>query len=148
MTSLDHIWINANPEYRDQLRRANEARSAAVYAAWRGVLRTLGGAVRGVVAAFDEARRRRRTYFALNELSDRQLQDIGLTRGDIHSVAEATARMPTGLYPSVADLREAEARSAAREAPRQLVSDRRRRTHAPWVAKPPRVRVQQQQAAG
>ncbi|MBW8640189.1 DUF1127 domain-containing protein [Hoeflea sp. WL0058] len=39
--------------------------------------------VRGAIERVGAARRRRRDYDKLNAMDDRQLYDIGLTRGDI-----------------------------------------------------------------
>jgi len=36
----------------------------------------------------------RKTYKALNDLSDRELLDIGISRGDIHSIADEYSRVP------------------------------------------------------
>ncbi len=55
MNAIDHIWINANPEYRERLRRASEARAAAYYAAWRAVTRGLGAGFRQPTRAECEA---------------------------------------------------------------------------------------------
>jgi uncharacterized protein YjiS (DUF1127 family) len=49
--------------------------------------RTLGEALR----AFGEARRRRAALNELHHLTERQLADIGLTRGDVQRVCAARA---------------------------------------------------------
>ena len=51
---IGQIWLNANPELRDHLRRVNEERSAAFYATWRAVT----APVRGLIEAARRARRR------------------------------------------------------------------------------------------
>jgi len=62
------------------LRQANEARNAA---ARRGLKR--------LVAAFSNWLERRRTEAELHALTDRELADIGLTRGDIPYVLSGGA---------------------------------------------------------
>ncbi len=73
---IGQIWINANPELRDHLRKANEARSAAFYATWRAVTAPF----RRLVEAARRARGERETYRELNRLNDSQLTDIGISR--------------------------------------------------------------------
>lgn len=151
MTSLDHIWISANPEYREQLRRANEARAAAYYAAWRATVRALGNAFEGLAAAVARGRRKRRTYLALQALSDRELQDIGLVRGEIEGISAAAAAVPHGVYPRVSDLRQDRLSGAggrAQETPDLAPSGRRRRKRGPWVARPSLPAVQRARAVG
>jgi uncharacterized protein YjiS (DUF1127 family) len=55
----------------------------------RAGLRTAFGAVFGSVAAWND---RRVTRAALTRLSDRELDDIGLMRGDIADIADGTFR--------------------------------------------------------
>lgn len=45
-----------------------------------------------VTAWIDEQRRYRRTLVELSQLSDRELEDIGICRADIDSVARGCAR--------------------------------------------------------
>jgi uncharacterized protein YjiS (DUF1127 family) len=151
MTSLDHIWISAIPEYREQLRRANEARAATYYAAWRAIARALGNAFEGLAAAVARARRKRRTYLALQALSDRQLRDIGLVRGEIENISAAAAAAPHGVYPRVSDLRQDGPYGAggqAQETPGLAASDRRRGKRGSWVARPSPPATQRARAAG
>ena len=84
---IGQIWINANPELRGHLRKANEERSAAYYAAWRAVT----APVRGLIEALRRARRERETYGALSRLNDRMLQDVGIREtGNLrHRVVQA-----------------------------------------------------------
>ncbi len=42
---IGQIWLNANPELRDHLRKANEERSAAFYATWRAVTAPVRGLI-------------------------------------------------------------------------------------------------------
>ena len=140
MTSLDHIWINANPEYRDQLRRANEARAAAYYAAWRTVAGFVGNGFHRLVAAIARARRARRTYRELSALSDRQLNDIGLWRSELPFIAEAVAAGSPQSGATLADLprlRSAPAEGVASAGGR--AEDTRRGRPRPWAARPPKI---------
>ena len=52
----------------------------------------LGGIVMRLCGWFGEQRRYRQTMNELSALTDRELDDIGLSRGDIESVAERCAR--------------------------------------------------------
>lgn len=74
--------------------RAGDARAAAVRGALIGMAR--GGrwlaaglftAVRSLLAAIGRYREERRTLAALHALDDRTLKDIGLSRGDLQSIA-------------------------------------------------------------
>ncbi len=99
---IGQIWINANPELRDHLRKANEARSAAFYATWRAVTAPF----RGLVEALRRARGERETYRELSRLNDRQLRDIGISRSEIGSVAQAVAAEPPEAGLTIAELRQ------------------------------------------
>ncbi|GEM_PF-6350628 len=98
---IGQVWINANPELRDHLRKANEERSAAFYATWRAVTASF----RGLVEALRRARGERETYSALNRLNDHQLKDIGISRSEIGDIAQLVAveRPEAGL--TLAELR-------------------------------------------
>ena len=99
---IGQIWINANPELRNHLRKANEARSAAFYATWRAVTAPF----RGLVEAVRRAGGERETYHALSRLSDHMLKDIGISRSEIGDIAQAVAveRPEAGL--TLAELRQ------------------------------------------
>ncbi|HUF87901.1 MAG TPA: DUF1127 domain-containing protein [Thermohalobaculum sp.] len=103
-----YIWLNSNPVLHAQLRRANEARSAAVYAAWRAAVQALGAPFRRLGATLRAAGRARETVNALSALSDRDLADIGLHRGEIagiaRAVAHAVADAPPGTGVTLAEL--------------------------------------------
>ncbi len=99
---IGQIWINANPELRDHLRKANEARSAAYYANWRAVTAPF----RGLVEALRRVRRERETYGRLSRLNDRQLKDIGISRSEIGSIAQAVAAEPPEAGLTIAELRQ------------------------------------------
>jgi uncharacterized protein YjiS (DUF1127 family) len=74
--------------------QATQARDAAIAAG----LRRAGFAVWQVLSAIGSALltfpARRSTYESLRQLSDRELADIGLTRGDITRVFDPDFRMP------------------------------------------------------
>ncbi len=99
---IGQIWINANPELRGLLRKANEERSAAYYATWR----TVTAPVRGLVEALRRAYREGKTHRALSRLSDRQLRDIGISRSEIGRVAQAVAAEPPEAGLTLAELRQ------------------------------------------
>jgi len=111
---IGQIWLNANPELRDHLRKVNEERSAAFYATWRAV----SAPFRGLVEAVRRVRGDGQTYDALSRLSDRQLQDIGISRSEIGEIAQAVAveRPEAGL--TLAELRRTRRLApAGRDAP-------------------------------
>ncbi len=99
---IGQIWLNANPELSDHLRKVNEERSAAFYAAWRAVTAGVGG----LIEAVRRARRASETYGSLSRLNDRQLQDIGISRSEIGSIAQAAAEAPPGDGLTLAELRQ------------------------------------------
>ncbi len=99
---IGQIWINANPELRDHLRKVNEARSAAFYATWRAAT----APVRGLIEVLRRARRERQTYGELSRLNDRQLKDIGISRSEIGSIAQAVAVEPPEAGLTIAELRQ------------------------------------------
>lgn len=53
---------------------------------------TVGGVLARLVAWWDERRRIARTVAELDQLSDAELQDIGITRADIPRVARGAGR--------------------------------------------------------
>ena len=104
----DTIWPYATPAQRDQMRTINEARAATYYAAWRALTAPLRALVRALDRTLGQARRAGETFRALNRLSDRQLQDIGISRSEIGSVANAIAAKPLATGTTLAELRQAE----------------------------------------
>ncbi len=130
---IGQIWLNANPELRDHLRKVNEERSAAFYAGWRAVT----GPVRGFIEAVRRFRGERETYGALSRLSDHMLKDIGISRSEIGSVAQAVAAEPTEAGLTLAELRQTRSIvPAGRDA--QVVplpgADQRRSRGGSWTA--------------
>ena len=61
---IGQIWLNANPELHNHLRKVNEERSAAYYATWR----TVTAPVRGLIEALRRAYREGKTHRALSRL--------------------------------------------------------------------------------
>jgi uncharacterized protein YjiS (DUF1127 family) len=103
--TIGHIWYIANPELRDHLRQANEERAAAFYAAFTALGRAIAAPVEWLLKGLRSTDRKRATYQALSRLSDHQLQDIGVWRSEIASVAEAVAKQPPEVEVTLADLR-------------------------------------------
>ena len=99
---IGQIWINANPELRDHLRKANEERSAAFYATWRAVTAPF----RELVEAVRRFRGERETYGRLSRLSNHMLKDIGISRSEIGSIAQAVAAEPPEAGLTIAELRQ------------------------------------------
>jgi uncharacterized protein YjiS (DUF1127 family) len=110
---IDYIWQNANPELRGHLRTANEARAAAYYAAWRALTAPFHALVQALGQAVGQTRRAGETFRALNRLSDRQLQDIGISRSEIGSVANMIAAKPLAAGMTIAELRQTESIASA-----------------------------------
>jgi uncharacterized protein YjiS (DUF1127 family) len=103
--SIGQIWLNANPDLSDHLRRANEARAAAYYAAFKAVAEAVAKPIRHLAERLRRARRARQTYHALAGLSDHNLRDIGLSRSEVHSIAHGIAELPDGTDATLAELR-------------------------------------------
>lgn len=74
--------------------QAVRARDAAFAASLRRVFSGIGQALGAVGAALASWPTRRATYEKLRRLNDRELADIGLTRGDVARVFEPDFRMP------------------------------------------------------
>ena len=98
---IGQAWFNANPELRAHLRNTNEARAAAVYAAWR----TVSAPLRNLAEILRRVHRERQTYDALSGLGDRALNDIGLSRSEIRSISQAIAAESLEVGMTIADLR-------------------------------------------
>lgn len=146
---IGQVWINANPELRDYLRKVNEERAAAFYATWRAVTAPF----RGFIEAVRRARGERETYLALSRLNDRQLQDIGISRSEFRSIAKAVAVAPPEAGLTIAELRQIRSVApAGRDAsvvalPR---ADQRRGRAGSWAAPqmPAAASAQHDRAAG
>lgn len=121
---FDHVTFHHTlPELDQRLRAAHEARAAAFRAAWKAGGRAISAALRRflrVVEAVRRSQRAERTRNALGALSDRDLKDIGLTRGDIHEIAEAVADAPADsrvTFAEVRGLRSPSSKGRAERAP-------------------------------
>lgn len=79
--------------------QALAARDAAIAAMLVGAARAVGRAVLALLSW----PRRHATYESLRQMSDRQLADIGLTRGDIARVFEPGFRLPQPAAPVAAN---------------------------------------------
>lgn len=75
--------------------QAVRARDAALAASLRRLFGTIGKALAAIGAALSTWPARRATYEKLRRLNDRELADIGLTRGDVARVFEPDFRLPT-----------------------------------------------------
>ncbi len=99
---------------------AIRARDEAIGRAIASAARWLWNAVREVVTFFATYRQRRALYDQLNGMSDRELRDIGLTRGDLARVFDpdfaapqpAAARDESVATPQPANTNVAAARAA------------------------------------
>lgn len=69
---------------------ARRMRSEAIPSSLTRAAAAVGRAVSGVMAAIRDRHARRSTYADLMALTDRELSDIGLSRGDVPSVANCT----------------------------------------------------------
>lgn len=90
-----YIWMSNQPHLAGFLRRANEERSAAIYATFRGIgrgIRLVGAAVTGFLARQARKQRERAAIRDLEALDDRLLKDIGVARGEIRRVAHDLAQ--------------------------------------------------------
>ncbi len=87
-----YLWLSSNPDLADQLRRANEERSAAFYQAFARLWRRLAALKNVVAPVAGWLRRRVRERAALRELAaldDYSLKDIGVSRGEIQRIARS-----------------------------------------------------------
>jgi len=135
--SLGYIRFAENPENREILRRINEARAAAFYGAWRGLIDGLADTAAAIAERIARLQRAGELRAELRRLDDRALRDIGLSRADVEAleagripeqVAEGIAaepRQPRGETPP-AD----RPRPAARPAIRPLPAPERSRRDA------------------
>lgn len=94
------------PEPDEIAQRARAARAAILSGAVKYVLRQVSASFRELVEARRRARRAQETYRQLSRLSDRDLNDIGLSRAEIDTVAEALAAEPRDARLTIADLRQ------------------------------------------
>ena len=82
------IFLSENAYYEELLRKRNEARAAAFYAA----ARPLRAGISAAAAALGRWRRERQVVQELSALNDRLLRDIGISRADIRAIARDFAR--------------------------------------------------------
>ena len=78
----------SNPDLTPYLRRARLERSKAISASLHAGVNAIAKGLSAVKAAYVRGRVRQRTIRDLDALSDRELRDIGLFRGQIWSVAD------------------------------------------------------------
>lgn len=77
--SYDHI--------KDPLVRAEAMRSQAIAQGIANLTDAIGSAFRAVTGKISKYMAYRRVYETLSDMTDRELDDIGLSRGDIDAVA-------------------------------------------------------------
>jgi uncharacterized protein YjiS (DUF1127 family) len=77
-------------------------RDAAVAGGLRRGVGAIGQALKAAFAAIAEWPRRRAVYDQLHSLSDRELADIGLTRGDISHVFDGGIATPSAANDRIA----------------------------------------------
>jgi len=75
-------------EMAEHLMRARIERAKAIADTFRAIKR----GVASLFAGLADARRRRAAYAELNSLDDRMLRDMGLSRGELWSAVDGTAR--------------------------------------------------------
>ena len=120
-----YIWMSSNPHLRTQLRRANEERSAAFYAAAGSVRRALAAGTSAISRALRRIKRNHNERMAIRQLhalDDRMLSDIGLPRSEIRSVARALAHGGDEARP-LAEIQAQVSAASPREAWRPTVLD-------------------------
>jgi len=94
-----------DPAARAMIQRARRARGKTYSAVFGAIWQGLSWPVRRLVAGVAAARRARRNARALQQLSDRMLQDIGIARGEIEEIARARAARPAEQDLTIAELR-------------------------------------------
>jgi uncharacterized protein YjiS (DUF1127 family) len=82
------IFLSENPGYEGLLRQRNEARAAAFYASAKPLRAAIGAGVEAV----RRWRQEREVVRDLSALSNRLLQDIGVSRADIRTIARSFAQ--------------------------------------------------------
>ncbi len=102
--TLHTIWTITDPRHTSELRRANEDRSAAIVATFRPLLRA-SEVIRGLLGAASREIARRRCRMAtlrqFARMSTRDLEDIGLTPGDVtHFAAGGELPAPQPAAPT------------------------------------------------
>lgn len=105
METSDFRGTASLPEPDEIALRARAARAAVLASAIRALVHAVSAPLQGIAAARRRARRAQETYRQLSRLSDHDLNDIGLLRAEIGSVADALAAEPRAARLTVADLR-------------------------------------------
>ncbi|MGI9412483.1 MAG: DUF1127 domain-containing protein [Hyphomicrobiales bacterium] len=120
--AFHYIWMSTDPHLRGHLRRANEERSAAFYAAFATLRNGLAAGGDAVSRAFDWLNRRHKERVAISELyalDDRTLRDIGVPRGEIRSIARALADGVEEPRPRAVAMKKAARDKATEPGPKQ-----------------------------
>jgi len=100
---MTHAFIRhvTDPRYQRAVQRANEARAASL----REGLGRLRTAFARALRLLSARRRARHNRALLHGLSDDQLDDIGLTRGEVSSISGRLATLPPDVSVTVEALR-------------------------------------------
>jgi len=89
-----YLWVESIPEHQAVVERARTEQAAAAQAFFKAAGRAIAAPFAGLAAAIRRARRARRTYRALSALDDDRLNDIGVQRGEIATLARELAKRP------------------------------------------------------
>ena len=100
---MRHAWSYATASAPQQAPRSGPA--DLLGASILGVGHVVAAAFGRHAARVRRERRARETYRELNRLSDRELNDIGLLRGEIATIADAVTSQPPRTGLTLADLR-------------------------------------------
>ena len=87
-------WVSTDREIEAVMRQAAEARTAALRAAPRAVLRAAGASLHGVLESFRTWQVRRASIRTLESLDDHALKDIGIGRDEIEVAVDGQLDRP------------------------------------------------------